>query len=213
MQPALIWTLGSERPVADLPHPVGREQLARGDGRWEIELGFGKGRYLLRRASAEPDARFLGVEIASQYYRLARDRAERDRLANLTLIRGEAVAQHRSVIMEYYVQSRDELTKRKVDPLGLVYYTDHWNLIAYDHLRDSIRNYRLDSIQSMFVLSERFAPPEGFDLEEHLKERGESPANVRIVIRFAAQVYQWARPSIPAEIEEERPRGEHVSRL
>jgi predicted DNA-binding transcriptional regulator YafY len=116
----------------------------------------------------------------------------------------EAVAQHRSVIMEYYVQSRDELTKRKVDPLGLVYYTDHWNLIAYDHLRDDIRNFLLDNIQSMFVLTERFTPPQGFDLEEHLKERGESPKNVRIVIRFALAIYRWARPSIPAEIEEER---------
>lgn len=118
----------------------------------------------------------------------------------------EAVAQRRSVIMEYYVQSRDELTKRKVDPLGLVYYTDHWNLIAYDHLRDDIRNFLLGNIRSMFVLSERFTPPEGFDLEEHLKERGESPENVRIVIRFSPQVYRWARKSIPAEIEEERQR-------
>ena len=116
----------------------------------------------------------------------------------------EAVAQHRSVIMQYYVQSRNELTKRKVDPLGLVYYTDHWNLIAYDHLRDDIRNFLLDNIRSMFVLTERFMPPEGFDLEEHLKERGESPKNVRIIIRFALPIYRLARPSIPAEIEEER---------
>jgi len=122
----------------------------------------------------------------------------------------EAVAHHRSVIMEYYVQSRDELTKRKVDPLGLVYYTDHWNLIGYDHLRDDIRNYRLDGIESMFVSSERFTPPAGFDLEEHLRERGESPKNVRIVIRFSRQVYRWARQSIPAEIEEERPRKDAV---
>ncbi len=122
----------------------------------------------------------------------------------------DAVADRRSVIMEYYVQSRDELTKRKVDPLGLVYYTDHWNLIAYDHLREDIRNFLLDSIKSMFVLSERFTPPAGFDLEEHLKERGENPENVRIVLRFIEPVYRWARKSIPAEIEEERPRADGV---
>ncbi len=122
----------------------------------------------------------------------------------------DAVADRRSVIMEYYVQSRDELTKRKVDPLGLVYYTDHWNLIAYDHLREDIRNFLLDSIKSMFVLSERFTPPAGFDLEEHLKERGENPENVRIVLRFIEPVYRWARKSIPAEIVEERSRAEGV---
>lgn len=116
----------------------------------------------------------------------------------------EAVARHRSVLMEYFVQSRGEVTRRTVDPLGLVYYTDHWNLIAYDHLRGDIRNFRLDFIRKMHVLSERFEVPPGFDLAEYLKERGASPNNRRIRLRFASQVYTWARRSIPAELEEER---------
>lgn len=114
----------------------------------------------------------------------------------------EAVAKQRSVIMEYHVQSRDELTKRKVDPLGLVYYTDHWNLIAFDHLRSDVRNFRLDSIRSMHVLFETFTPPKGFDLGEFVKESGGSEPR-KIVIRFDADVYRWARRSIPAEIDDE----------
>ena len=47
----------------------------------------------------------------------------------------QAVADCRAVMMEYYVASRDEITRRTVHPLGLVYYTDHWNLIAYDLLQ------------------------------------------------------------------------------
>lgn len=115
----------------------------------------------------------------------------------------EAVAKQKSVFMEYYVPSRDEVTKRKVNPLGLVYYTDHWNLIAFDHLREGIRNFRLDRIHTMHVSFERFEPPEGFDLEEHLQERGESPANRRIRIHFEHHVYPAARRGIPAPIEEE----------
>lgn len=116
----------------------------------------------------------------------------------------EAVARTRSVLMEYYVQSRDEMTRRTVDPLGLVYYTDHWNLIGYDHLRKDIRNFRLDHIKSLRVLNERFVPPPDFDLSEHLKERGESLANKRIRVRFTPRIYRWARRGIPAQIEEER---------
>lgn len=116
----------------------------------------------------------------------------------------EAVARQRSVLMEYYVASRGELTRRTVDPLGLVYYTDHWNLIGFDHLREDIRNFRLDHIQQMHVLTERFEPPADFDLEEHLKERGTSPRNERVRIRFTLQAYRWARRGIPAKIEEER---------
>lgn len=123
----------------------------------------------------------------------------------------EAVARQRSVIMEYHVKSRDELTKRTVDPLGLVYYTDHWNLIAYDHLREAIRNFRLDRIQSMFVLSQRFERPEGFELDAYLKEQGSSPNNRRITIRFSVQAYRWARRGIPAPIEEERKDEEEVT--
>lgn len=116
----------------------------------------------------------------------------------------EAVARQRAVLMKYYVKSRDEVTQRTVNPLGLVYYTDHWNLIAYDRLRDDIRNFRLDQMQSMYVLTERFERPEGFDLAQHLNERSANRNNYRITLRFSTQSYRRARRSIPAKIEEER---------
>jgi len=114
-----------------------------------------------------------------------------------------AVAQQFSVSMDYYVPSRDELTTRTVDPLGLVYYTDRWNLIAYDHLRDDIRNFRLDRIESMHVTMNRFEPPEGFDLEAHLEARARGADHHEITIRFEARAYQSARRTIPAPIERE----------
>lgn len=125
----------------------------------------------------------------------------------------EAVTRRRSILMEYYVQSRDELTRRTVDPLGLVYYYDHWNLIGFDHLRKDIRNFRLDYIRSLRVLNEVFDPPESFDLAEHLRERGESVSNERIRVRFSPRIYRWARRGIPAQIEEEKetPDGTEVT--
>jgi tRNA (guanine-N7-)-methyltransferase len=59
--------------------------------RWELEIGFGKGRYLLRRAEAEPAVGFVGIEIAGRYQRLAARRAARRGLSNLVLVRGEAL--------------------------------------------------------------------------------------------------------------------------
>ncbi|MDX1429245.1 MAG: YafY family protein [Rhodothermales bacterium] len=115
----------------------------------------------------------------------------------------EAVAHQRSVQMDYYVMSRDEVTRRRVDPLGLVYYTDHWNLIAYDHLRDDIRNFRLDRMQKLFVSSQRFERPANFDLARYLEDQGAGPEQ-RIELQFAEPAYRWAKRSIPAKIEEER---------
>lgn len=57
---------------------------------WEVEIGFGKGRYLLRRAAQEPAARFLGIEIAGEYFRLVARRVARRRLANVVLFEGDA---------------------------------------------------------------------------------------------------------------------------
>jgi predicted DNA-binding transcriptional regulator YafY len=62
----------------------------------------------------------------------------------------------------------------------------------------------------MRVLLERFERPEGFDLTAHLAERGESPKNIRIRIRFARRVYRWARGGIPAKIEEETDDGSGI---
>ncbi len=73
-----------------LPAPLPLEELLPG-GPWEVEIGFGKGRELLRRAEAQPERRFLGIEMAAEYYRRVRDRARRRALGNLLLIRGEAL--------------------------------------------------------------------------------------------------------------------------
>jgi tRNA (guanine-N7-)-methyltransferase len=79
-----------ELPVDRLPTPLPLDQLLPG-GPWEVEIGFGKGRELLRRAEARPGRRFLGIEMAAEYYRRVRDRARRRSLDNLLLIRGEAL--------------------------------------------------------------------------------------------------------------------------
>jgi len=83
--------------LADLALPIDLERLlpaARRDGPaagWEVEIGFGKGRYLLRRAAEDPLARFLGIEIAGRYLAIARRRMRRRGLRNLALLHGEAL--------------------------------------------------------------------------------------------------------------------------
>jgi len=66
--------------------------LLDGSAEWEVEIGFGKGRFLLARAAAEPQCRFLGIEVAREYFLLAARRLARHELANLALLRGDALA-------------------------------------------------------------------------------------------------------------------------
>lgn len=90
IQPVQISTLAGDRPLAGLPAPLPLDELVPGRGDWEVEIGFGKGRYLLRRAQEDPDRRFLGIEVAGEYLGLFVERARRRRLANWMALRGEA---------------------------------------------------------------------------------------------------------------------------
>lgn len=56
----------------------------------EIEIGLGKGRFLLAAAAAKPELNFLGIEWANQYLRIAEERAAKRGLTNLRFLRVDA---------------------------------------------------------------------------------------------------------------------------
>ena len=56
----------------------------------EIEIGIGKGRFLLAVAAARPDVRMLGIEWANEFLRIAEARAEKRRLGNVRFVRADA---------------------------------------------------------------------------------------------------------------------------
>ncbi len=56
-----------------------------------IEIGSGKGTFLVNQAKSQPDANFIGIEWAGKFYRFAVDRIGRWNLANVRIIRTDAV--------------------------------------------------------------------------------------------------------------------------
>ncbi len=56
----------------------------------EVEIGSGKGRFLIEAARASPAHDFLGIERSLSYYRLCRRRVERAGLPNARMIRADA---------------------------------------------------------------------------------------------------------------------------
>jgi tRNA (guanine-N7-)-methyltransferase len=61
-------------------------------GAVHIELGSGKGTFLLNQAKTEPGNNFLGIEWARKYYRYAVDRIGRWGLTNVRIIRTDVVS-------------------------------------------------------------------------------------------------------------------------
>jgi predicted DNA-binding transcriptional regulator YafY len=63
---------------------------------------------------------------------------------------------------------RQEHTERDVDPYGVVFHTGRWYVVGHDHLRGSLRTFRIDRIASVTARFRHFTAPDGFDPVAHL---------------------------------------------
>jgi predicted DNA-binding transcriptional regulator YafY len=63
---------------------------------------------------------------------------------------------------------RQERTERDIDPYGVVFHTGRWYVVGHDHLRDSLRTFRIDRIASVSSRPGSFTAPAGFDPGAHL---------------------------------------------
>lgn len=66
------------------------EALFERRGPVELEIGSGKGTFLVEQAKAFSDTNFFGVEWANKFYKYAVDRMERWQLNNVRMIRTDA---------------------------------------------------------------------------------------------------------------------------
>lgn len=85
----------------------------------------------------------------------------------LSLLR-EAIKQRQKVSYDY-IRQDGVASSRIAHPLGLFYWGKVWTLVAWCELRDAFRHFRLDRIQRITMLSERFQPLPGRSLQDFLR--------------------------------------------
>ena len=76
--------------VEDLDCKIDFVRIFGRTGPVHIEIGSGKGTFLVNQAKAQPDDNFLGIEWARKYYRYSVDRVGRWGLQNVRIIRTDA---------------------------------------------------------------------------------------------------------------------------
>ena len=72
--------------------------------------------------------------------------------------------------VQYLGGSRGSATERAIDVYGLVYRTGFWYAVAYCHLRQDLRVFRLDRVRRIRLLEDSFTPPPDLDTLEYLNE-------------------------------------------
>ena len=66
----------------------------------ELEIGSGKGTFLVQQAQRSPGVNYIGLEYARSFWRFAADRCRRHGLANVRLVRAEAGAFLRNYVAD-----------------------------------------------------------------------------------------------------------------
>ncbi|MCR3761780.1 WYL domain-containing protein [Clostridium felsineum] len=78
----------------------------------------------------------------------------------------QAVANECSMEIEYCTGYEGHPKHRVVDPYGMLYWNDKWYFIAFCHLRNKIRSFRVDRVVDIISTKNMFKRPEAFSARE-----------------------------------------------
>ena len=110
-----------------------------------------------------------------------------------------AIAERLIIEFRYQSSGGKEQTNRKMDPYLMVHYSDHWNVIGYDHLRNAPRNFRLNRMSNVKVLNESFKSEANYSNEELLYHLDGQIKTIEIFV--ANSSLEEFIQSLPAKIE------------
>ncbi len=74
------------------------------------------------------------------------------------------------VQIKYHSFYKDEITLRKIEPLGIYFTEKAWVVVAYCRLRKDVREFRLDRVIESNTTSQNFDYQEDFNLSNYFSE-------------------------------------------
>jgi predicted DNA-binding transcriptional regulator YafY len=91
----------------------------------------------------------------------------------------KAVAGKQVVHINYFSNNQNEQTLRDVEPIGLLYYSSAWHLIAWCRLRNGFRDFRCDRIKEMKATGEIFEPRSISTMQEYFNSLQQANAEMK----------------------------------
>jgi predicted DNA-binding transcriptional regulator YafY len=73
------------------------------------------------------------------------------------------------VVQLDYKNNKNEISQRKVEPIGLIFYAFAWHLIAWCQLRKDYRDFKIARILKVKDLQQPFSNPTHISLEDYMK--------------------------------------------
>lgn len=105
----------------------------------------------------------------------------------------DAIVHRKILSIDYYSNHRDSVTQRKVEPLGLIFYSDYWHLIAYCRMRKDYRDFRTDRIKAMTLSEESFTGHDEFSVKAYFEEHNRMDTFTEVTVMFKKPVANYLR--------------------
>ena len=106
----------------------------------------------------------------------------------------QALLTRKRVDLTYYSRVTDSDSKRCISPQRLIYYRDNWYLDAWCHLRQGLRSFSIDAIQSLSLTTEPAREVDDSLLNQELEGGYGIFSGSRLksaVLRFSPQLARW----------------------
>jgi len=82
----------------------------------------------------------------------------------------QAVVHKNIVQLQYRSNLKEEVTRRRVEPIGLLHYGSAWHLIGWCHLRNDYRDFRLTRMLGVTLEDARFNPDSHPSIRKYIEQ-------------------------------------------
>jgi predicted DNA-binding transcriptional regulator YafY len=132
-----------------------------------VKRHFGAALFKIKAVLRSPDKEYVDnltehIEILTRY---APDLESPQQFLSMLQ---QAVAGRKIVHLQYRSQQKEEVTLRKVEPIGLLHYGNAWHLIAWCHLRNDYRDFRMSRMLGVTMDDHCFEPSAHPSIREYI---------------------------------------------
>ncbi|TMI68989.1 MAG: YafY family transcriptional regulator [Bacteroidetes bacterium] len=75
----------------------------------------------------------------------------------------------RTIVELDYKNTKEEVSKRQVEPIGLIFYAFNWHLVAWCHMRNDYRDFKVSRILKVTSRGWPFKKTDHIELNDYMK--------------------------------------------
>jgi predicted DNA-binding transcriptional regulator YafY len=103
----------------------------------------------------------------------------------------QAVVHKKVVDIHYRSNLKEEVTRRKVEPIGLLHYGSAWHLIGWCQLRNDYRDFRLSRMLGIVLGDVCFDPTSHPSIKEYIEQIRAGSDLQEAIVRFNKEIVKY----------------------